>query len=84
MPEITFIGVIKAEHVGGYTLKILFNNGMARLYGFSKEFSKGICSKLKDIDYFLNFKLDPFSIDWNNEIGFAPEYLLENGQPVIS
>ena len=29
--------------------------------------------------YFRNFRLDPFSVDWNNEIGFAPEFLYENG-----
>ena len=32
------------------------------------------------LDYFKSFKLDPFSVDWNNEIGFAPEYLYEKGQ----
>jgi hypothetical protein len=41
---------------------------------------KGICTKLQNLDYFKNFKLDPFSVDWNNEIGFAPEYLYEKGQ----
>ena len=40
---------------------------------------KGICCKLSDMTYFKNFTLDPFSIDWNNEIGFAPEYLLAQG-----
>lgn len=27
----------------------------------------------------MNYSLDPFTIDWNNEIGFAPEFLYENG-----
>jgi hypothetical protein len=40
---------------------------------------KGICKKLQDIDYFKAFTLDPFTIDWNDEIGFAPEYLYERG-----
>ncbi|MCI7016638.1 MAG: hypothetical protein MR923_05955 [Prevotella sp.] len=30
------------------------------------------------MDYFKNFKIDGFSVDWNNEIGFAPEFLYEN------
>lgn len=34
---------------------------------------------LKDKNYFKNFTIDPFSINWNNEIGFAPEFLYENG-----
>ena len=25
------------------------------------------------------FTLDPFTVDWNNEIGFAPQYLYERG-----
>ena len=28
---------------------------------------------------FRNFTLDPFTVDWNNEIGFAPESLYERG-----
>ena len=35
--------------------------------------------KLQDKDYFRAFTLDPFTVDWNNEIGFAPEYLFEIG-----
>ena len=31
---------------------------------------------------FRNFTLDPFTVDWNNEIGFAPESLYERGVSV--
>lgn len=71
-----------AKYVKDYVLCIRFSNGVEKLYDFSKEMSKGICTKLRDIDYFKKFTLDPFTIDWNNEIGFAPEYLYENGQPL--
>jgi len=74
--------VTSAEYVDGYTLCIMFSNGARRLFDFSTEFSKGICRKLQDKEYFKRFTLDPFTIDWNNEIGFAPEYLYENGAPV--
>lgn len=40
---------------------------------------EGIFQKLKDLAYFKNFTLDPWTVDWNNEIGFAPEYLYEIG-----
>jgi len=39
----------------------------------------GLYKKLADLNYFKNFTLDPFTIDWNNEIGFVPEYLYELG-----
>ena len=41
----------------------------------------GDVEKLKDLDYFKRFTIDPFTIDWNDEIGFAPEYLYEHGTP---
>ena len=28
----------------------------------------------QDKDYFKDFTLDGFTVGWNNEIGFAPEY----------
>ena len=31
------------------------------------------------LNYFRSFTLDPFTVDWNNEIGFAPESLYERG-----
>ena len=46
---------------------------------FTPLMQKGICRKLQDMDYFRNFTLDPFTVDWNNEIGFAPESLYERG-----
>lgn len=74
--------VTKAEYVKDYTIRIRFSNGVEKLFDFSGELTKGICKKLKDLEYFKRFTLDPFTIDWNNEIGFAPEYLYENGIPV--
>ena len=73
--------VTNAENVSGYTLRIRFSDGVEKLFDFSGELSKGICRKLRDLEYFKRFTLDPFTIDWNNEIGFAPEYLYENGLP---
>ena len=74
--------VRKAEYVQDYTLRILFSNGVEKLFDFSGELTRGICRKLKNLDYFKRFTIDPFTIDWNNEIGFDPEYLYENGIPV--
>lgn len=63
-----------------YVLQLEFNNGESRLFDFSTVYDKGICRKLKDMAYFRNFTLDPYTVDWNNEIGFAPEFLYENGK----
>jgi len=70
--------VVDATYISGYTLMLKFNDGAVRLCDFSSLSQKGICTKLQDIDYFKTFRLDPFSVDWNDEIGFAPEFLYEH------
>ena len=69
--------ITHAEYVTDYVLRITFSNGEVRLVDFTPLMQKGICKKLQDINYFKSFTLDPFTIDWNDEIGFAPEYLYE-------
>ncbi|MBS7363439.1 MAG: DUF2442 domain-containing protein [Paludibacteraceae bacterium] len=71
--------IIKAEYIKDYILRVFFSNGAIKYVNFAPLSKKGICCKLSDMTYFKNFTLDPFSIDWNNEIGFAPEYLLAQG-----
>lgn len=74
-----FLSVVSAEYVKDYILLLHFNNGEKKLFDFSTVYNDGICRKLQDMDYFRRFTLDPFTVDWNNEIGFAPEFLYENG-----
>ena len=72
--------IVAAEYVADYTLRLTFNTGEVRLVDFTPLMQKGICRKLQDLDYFRSFRLDPFTVDWNNEIGFAPERLYELGR----
>lgn len=67
--------VTAAVYVNDNTLRITFSNGEERLLDFTPLMQEGICRKLQDKDYFKSFTLDPFTIDWNNEVGFAPEFL---------
>lgn len=71
--------IVNAEYIKDYILHISFNNGQSRYFDFSTIYERGILQKLKDLSYFKNFTLAPFTIDWNNEIGFDPELLLERG-----
>lgn len=75
------IRVVEATYMYDYTLSLTFNNGEKRICDFAPLSKKGICVKLQDIDYFKNFTLDSFTVDWNNEIGFAPEYLYQISVP---
>ena len=69
--------ITHAEYVNDYVLRITFSNGEVRLVDFTPLMQKKKKKKLQDINYFKSFTLDPFTIDWNDEIGFAPEYLYE-------
>ena len=79
MNNVFFLKVTSAEYVRDYILKLTFNDGAVKTVDFTPLMQKGICRKLQDMDYFRNFTLDPFTVDWNNEIGFAPESLYERG-----
>ena len=71
--------IVDARYLHDYVLRLSFNDGTVKSVDFWPLAQKGICTKLQDKIYFRNFSLDPFSVDWSNEIGFAPEYLYEIG-----
>ncbi len=77
MDNYFILSITDAQYVRDYILRLTFNDGAVKLVDFTPLMQKGICRKLQDIDYFRNFTLDPFTVDWNNEIGFAPESLYE-------
>ena len=79
MTKNPLLKIVAAEYVSDYTLRLTFNTGEVRLVDFTPLMQKGICRKLQDLDYFKSFRLDPFTVDWNDEIGFAPRYLYERG-----
>lgn len=71
--------VTHADYVRDHVLRLSFNDGATKYVDFWPLAQKGICTKLQNLDYFRNYTLDPFTVDWSNEIGFAPEYLYEIG-----
>ena len=75
-----FLHITAAEYLSSYTLRLTFSNGDVRVFDFSTIYDRGIMAKLKDTEYFKNFMLDGWTVDWNNEIGLAPEYLYEHSQ----
>ncbi len=73
--------ITKAHYAGDYRIETTFSNGIKKMLDFSPVIKngKGIVKKLADLNYFKAFKLDPFTIDWNNEIGFDPQDLYNHG-----
>lgn len=75
--------IVNVQYEHDLVLRLTFNNGEVKLCDFLPLAQKGICTKLQDAEYFRNFRLDPFTVDWNNEIGFAPEFLLSHSQSIV-
>ncbi|MCQ2159728.1 MAG: DUF2442 domain-containing protein [Bacteroidales bacterium] len=56
--------IIKTEYLGGFRLRLFFNNGE-------------IFEPLKDIEFFKKFTVKFNTVEWENGADFAPEYLYE-------
>lgn len=84
MQKPLILKITEAHYEHDYILRLTFNTGEVKLCDFEPLSHAGITTKLQNKDYFKNFKLDPFTIDWNNEIGFAPEFLYEISTDVPS
>ena len=57
--------VTNADYVRDYVLRLSFNDGSTKLVDFWPLAQKGICTKLQNLDYFRNYSLDPFTVDWS-------------------
>ena len=76
--------IIKARYIDDYRIEAVFSNGIKKRIDFAPviQRAKGIVKKLEDVESFKKFTLDPFTIDWNNEIGFDPQDLYEKGTTI--
>lgn len=72
--------VTYAVHLEGYKLKLEFNNGKTKEVDLKNYLNKPIFKPLNDMEYFTKFKLNPFTIEWENGADFAPEFLYKNGK----
>jgi len=74
------IKVTKAKYIEGYKIEIKFNDGKTKIIDFKDQLWGEMFEPLKNIEYFKKFKLNPFTIEWENGADFAPEYLYDFGE----
>ncbi|NCO55945.1 MAG: DUF2442 domain-containing protein [Bacteroidetes bacterium CG_4_10_14_3_um_filter_31_20] len=56
---------------------MIFNDGLKNVIDFENLIWGEIFEPLKDKNYFKNFTLNPFTIEWQNGADFSPEFLYE-------
>ena len=71
------IWITKATYIQDYQLELEFNDGSSGIVDLINELNKPIFQPLKNINYFKSFKLNSWTLSWDNGADFAPEFLYE-------
>lgn len=69
--------IISANHIKDYKIEVVFNDGLKNIIDLEKELWGDVFEPLKDVNKFKNFRLNPFTIEWENGADFSPEFLYE-------
>ena len=67
--------VKKARHLNDYVIEFTFNNGEIKALDLSDKLNKPVFEPLKNISFFKKFRMNPFTIEWENGADFSPDYL---------
>lgn len=73
--ELSLIKVISAEYVSDYKVSLTFSDGKRNIVNLEPYLKRGVFIALRDLNFFKNFSLNPFTIEWENGADFAPEFL---------
>ncbi|MCF8084418.1 MAG: DUF2442 domain-containing protein [Deltaproteobacteria bacterium] len=76
--------VSEATYLGGYKLKIRFDNGEIKAVDLQPHLDGPIFEPLKDPEFFKSFYVnrDIDTVAWPNDADFSPDFLYEIGQEV--
>lgn len=69
--------VVRAEHRGGFTIHLSFNDGTEATIDFRQWLEGPIFEPLKEGAYFRRFFIDGGTVSWPNGADIAPETLYE-------
>ena len=69
--------IVDVEHVGGYTLRVTFSDGLVRELAFDDTFASGILASLREPELFAQVAIDPTTgtLAWPNGIDVDPDVL---------
>jgi len=72
------VSIIKAEYIKDYSIMLNFDNGRKGLVNLKSTIfndKRKIFKPLRNIEYFKRFTLGSWTLNWENELDLAPEYL---------
>lgn len=76
--------VTEASYVGGYRLKIRFEDDEVRIVDMSAHLDGPVFEPLKDVSFFKCFAVnhDIDTVVWPNGADFSPDFLYEIGERI--
>jgi hypothetical protein len=74
----SLIWITKANYLKEYQIEIEFNNNKKGVVDLKPHLNKKIFEPLTILDEFKKFKLNSWTIEWENGADFSPEFLLKN------
>lgn len=76
-----FLHITSVSYLGGYKLRLDFNDGATKDVDLSHELYGKVFEPLKDISLFRQVRVnsDTNTIEWPNGADFAPEFLHKIG-----
>ncbi len=69
------VWVTKAKYISDYKIELTFNNGINGCVDLKEKLTLPVYEPLKDKNYFKDFHLNSWTIEWKNGADFAPEFL---------
>jgi Protein of unknown function (DUF2442) len=76
--------VENAKYISDYKIYVRFNNHTEMILNLEPYLDGEIYEPLKDIEYFKKFKIELNTISWENGADFAPEFLIQIGEPILA
>lgn len=80
MTDLDLIRVVDVNYIKAYTMDLKFSNGETRRVDFLPLLKGNKCEELKNMDNFIQFGLNHWTLEWYNGIDFAPDFLYRQGK----
>lgn len=71
----SLLWITKADYVNDFKINLHFNTNEKGIVDLENNLDKKIFEPLKDKTFFSNFRLNSWTIEWENGADFSPEFL---------
>ena len=72
------IWITNANYLKDYKIELEFNNNKKGVFDFENHLHTKLFLPLKELETFKKFKLNSWTLEWENGADFSPEFLLKN------